>query len=106
MFIASQDIKVMNNVQPTLTPPSRAKELMMPADKVILQYRDKLDEFEARGWKLDLDAIKAARAKGDVIFAIPCPARRETNAWVLDEAPRLPEKSTSAHATLQAAGGG
>jgi hypothetical protein len=27
---------------------------MMPADKVILQYRDKLDEFEARGWRLDM----------------------------------------------------
>jgi hypothetical protein len=106
MFIASQDIKVMNEVQPTLTPPSRAKELMMPADKVILQYRDKLDEFEARGWKLDPESIKASRAKADVAFAIPCPARRETNAWVLDEAPRLPAKSASSQATLQAAGGG
>jgi hypothetical protein len=79
---------------------------MMPADKVILQYRDKLDEFEARGWKLDLDTIKAARAKGDVVFAIPGPARRQTNAWVLDEAPRLPARSATAQATLQAAGGG
>jgi hypothetical protein len=41
--------------EPRLTPPSRSKELMMPADRVILQYRDKLDEFEARGWKLDMD---------------------------------------------------
>jgi hypothetical protein len=104
VFIASQDIKVMNEVYPRLTPPSRAKELMMPADKVILQYRDKLDEWEARGWKLDLDAIKAARAKGDVIFAIPCPARRETNAWVLDEAPRIPAKEPAKQVTLQAAG--
>jgi hypothetical protein len=96
----------MNNVKPTLTPPSRAKELMMPADKVILQYRDKLDEFEARGWKLDLAAVKAAREQGDVIFAIPSPARRDTNTWVLDEAPRLPAKTATTQATLQAAGGG
>ena len=84
-LLAAQDIKVMNEVQPRLTPPSRAKELMMPADKCILQYRDKLDEFEAKGWKLDMAAIHAARARGDTIFAIPCPARRETNAWVLDD---------------------
>jgi hypothetical protein len=104
MFIASQDIKVMNEVTPRLTPPTRAKELMMPADKVILQYRDKLDEFEGRGWRIDMDAIRAARAKGDVVFAIPCPARRETNAWVLDEVPRVEPRQPPAQATLQAAG--
>jgi hypothetical protein len=74
----------------------------MPADKVILQYRDKLAEFAARGWRLDMAALRAAKAKGDVIYAIPCPARRETNAWVLDEVPR----ATSATApTLQTVGG-
>ncbi len=104
VFIASQDIKVMNNVLPRQTPPSRAKELMMPADKCLLQYRDKLDEFEARGWRLDMAAIKAAQAKGDTIFAIPCPARRETNAWVLDEAPRVTPEPSEKQVTLQAAG--
>jgi phenylpropionate dioxygenase-like ring-hydroxylating dioxygenase large terminal subunit len=104
MFIASQDIRVMNEVRPRLTPPTRSKELMMPADKCILQYRDKLDEFEAKGWRLDMEAIKAAQAKGDVLFAIPSPARRETNLWVLDEAPRVKPSNTSMSATLQAAG--
>lgn len=104
MFIASQDIKVMNEVKPALTPPSRAKELMMPADKVILQYRDKLDEFEARGWRIDMAALRAAKDRGDVIYAIPCPARRETNAWVLDEVPRV--APSPAAPTLQAVGGG
>jgi len=86
-----------------LTPPSRAKELMMPADKCILQYRDKLDEFEARGWRLDMDGIRKAKEKGDVIFAIPCPARRETNAWVLDEAPRVTPQPSEKQVSLQAA---
>jgi phenylpropionate dioxygenase-like ring-hydroxylating dioxygenase large terminal subunit len=104
MFIASQDIKVMNEVKPALTPPSRSKELMMPADKVILQYRDKLDEFEARGWRLDMAALRAAGARGDVIYAIPCPARRETRTWVLDEVPRV--APSPAAPTLQAVGGG
>jgi phenylpropionate dioxygenase-like ring-hydroxylating dioxygenase large terminal subunit len=99
----AQDIKVMNEVQPALTPPSRSKELMMPADKVILQYRDKLDEFAARGWRLDMAALRAAKTKGDVIFAIPCPARRETNAWVLDEVPRVAASGTAP--TLQTVGG-
>jgi hypothetical protein len=99
----AQDIKVMNEVQPALTPRSRSKELMMPADKVILQYRDKLAEFEARGWRLDMTALRAAKANGDVIFAIPCPARRETHAWVLDEVPRVAAAGTAP--TLQTVGG-
>ncbi|MCP5359508.1 MAG: Rieske 2Fe-2S domain-containing protein [Sinobacteraceae bacterium] len=103
-YIASQDIRVMNTVQPRLTPPSRTKELMMPADRCILQYRDKLDEFRRQGWKLDLPAIQAARARGDTIFAIPCPARRVTRAWVLDEAPRLAPASSETSAVLQVAG--
>ncbi|MEZ5486571.1 MAG: aromatic ring-hydroxylating dioxygenase subunit alpha [Steroidobacteraceae bacterium] len=103
-YIASQDIRVMNTVQPRLTPPSRTKELMMPADKCILQYRDKLDEFRRQGWKLDMPAVQAARARGDMIFAIPCPARRETRAWVLDEAPRLAPASSEKSAVLQVAG--
>jgi phenylpropionate dioxygenase-like ring-hydroxylating dioxygenase large terminal subunit len=104
MFVASQDIRVMNEVRPRLTPPTRSKELMMPADKCILQYRDKLDEFEAKGWRLDMEAIKAAQARGDVVYAIPSPARRETNLWVLDEAPRVKPSGTSVTASLQAAG--
>jgi len=55
---------------------------------------------------LDLAAVKAAREQGDVVYAIPSPGRRDSNAWVLDEAPRLPAKSPTAQATLQAAGGG
>jgi hypothetical protein len=106
MFIASQDIKVMNNVKPTLTPPSRAKELMMPADKVILQYRDKLDEFEARGWRIDMAALRAARERGDVIYAIPSPARRHTNTWVLDEVPRVAPSPSSPALSLQVAEAG
>ena len=104
MFIAGQDIVVMNRVKPRLTPPSRTKELMMPADKVILQYRDKLDEFEARGWRIDMDAVTADHEKGDVIYAIPCPARRETNAWVLDEVPRVKPRPADTSTTRQAAG--
>ena len=65
---------------------------------------DKLDEFEARGWRLDMAAIRAAQASGDTIFAIPCPARREINTWVLDEAPRVAPQAAERQATLQAAG--
>jgi hypothetical protein len=75
----------MNELRPRLTPPSRSKELMMPADRVILQYRDKLDEFEARGWRLDMEGrVKATQARGDVTTRFPArrAARRMPGCWM------------------------
>jgi phenylpropionate dioxygenase-like ring-hydroxylating dioxygenase large terminal subunit len=103
MFIARQDIKVVKHLKPVLTPPTTAKELLMPADKVIVQYRDKLQEFENRGWRIDMEAVKAAYAKNDVIFAIPSPGRRESKAWVLDPVP-LVKPTDPAQVTMRAAG--
>ena len=85
--IAQQDVDVVKRLTPVLTPPSRAKELLMPHDSVILQYRAMLARFAANGWKLDLQAIAAARTRGDVVFAVPSPARRLSKGWVLDAVP-------------------
>ncbi len=98
MFIAGQDIVVVNKLKPILTPSSRTKELLMPHDKVILQYRDMLDSFEHRGWRIDLDAVNAAHAKGDIIHAIPSPSRRTDKGWVLDPVPLVPPQKTLAQA--------
>jgi hypothetical protein len=98
MFIAKQDIVVVNKLQPVMTPPSRTKELLMPHDKVVLQYRDKLDEFETNGWKIDLAAVNAARARGDVVYASPSPARRTDKGWVLDPVPLMPAPRSMAQA--------
>ncbi|HKZ74530.1 MAG TPA: aromatic ring-hydroxylating dioxygenase subunit alpha, partial [Steroidobacteraceae bacterium] len=62
--IAGQDIKVVQRLRPVLTPPSTAKELLMPHDKVIVQYREKLREFEQRGWRIDAAALRQARDRG------------------------------------------
>lgn len=98
MVVASQDIVVVNRLRPVLTPNSRTKELLMPHDKGVLQYRDKLGEFEGRGWKIDLDQVNAARAKGDVVYAIPSPARRQDKGWVLDPVPLVAPKQQMAQA--------
>ena len=98
MVVASQDIVVVNRLRPVLTPNSRAKELLMPHDKAVLQYRDKLDDFEGRGWKIDLDRVNATLAKGDVVYAIPSPARRADKGWVLDPVPLVEPKQRMAQA--------
>ena len=77
-----------------MTPPSTTKELLMPHDRVVIQYRGKLKEWEQKGWRLDYQQLNEIKAQADVITAIPCPGRRQAKGWVLDPAPvydALPE---------------
>jgi hypothetical protein len=85
--VAEQDRVVIERLQPVCTPPSRARELMMPADRIIGLYRDRLKQWEQNGWLIDVAAVKAARERGDTAYAIPSPRRRDSKAWVLEATP-------------------
>jgi phenylpropionate dioxygenase-like ring-hydroxylating dioxygenase large terminal subunit len=99
--IAEQDRVVMEKLRPVVTPPSRTKELLMPADRVIGLYRDKLDEWDRAGYRIDTEALNRAHARGDTMFAIPSPGRRETRNWVLDPVPLIPPSAPES-ATVRA----
>ena len=47
-YVAKQDIVIVEKLHPVVTPDTNTKELMTPADKVILMYREKLKEWESR----------------------------------------------------------
>ena len=84
-YVAEQDVVIVENLHPMITPDTNTKEFMLPADKCILLYRESLKEWEQNGWKIDSDAVAATGAK--VAYAIPSPARREQKGWVLDVIP-------------------
>ena len=84
-YVAQQDIGIVENLHPIVTPETNTKEFMTPADKVIVMYRDKLKKWEARGWRIDFDTV-TSNSRG-VAYAIPGPARREQKGWVLDPVP-------------------
>ncbi len=85
--VVSQDITVLTDIHPKLTPPTNTKEFMLPADQPILRYREKLAEFESWGWRIDSDAMVG---QGDgIAYAIPSPARRQRKGWVLDPVPLI-----------------
>jgi len=86
--IAKQDIDIMMEVYPIMTPISNTKEVLMPADKAVVAYRDWLNKFDDAGWRIDVDAFHARNGK-DTAFAIPSPARRESKNWVLEEIPLI-----------------
>jgi phenylpropionate dioxygenase-like ring-hydroxylating dioxygenase large terminal subunit len=97
-YVADQDKVVIEDLRPVLTPDTNTKEFMLPADKCILLYRESLKEWEANGWRIDQEAVDAA--KNRVSYAIPSPARHKQKGWVMDAIPLHP---ASKQADLKAA---
>jgi hypothetical protein len=88
--IAQQDIDLLLDVYPTRTPVSNTKEVLMPADKAIAAYREWLAKFDTMGWRVDWEELQRRNnSTMDTAFAIPCPDRRTSGNWVLEEVPLL-----------------
>ncbi len=97
MRIAKEDIDIIEGLEPVRTPKSTAKEVLTKADAPIYRYRDFLKMWDDRGWRIDWKELQSQR--GDVAFAIPCPARRTEKNWVLDPVPLV--KSVDAKPKLK-----
>jgi phenylpropionate dioxygenase-like ring-hydroxylating dioxygenase large terminal subunit len=85
LVIARQDIEVLTPLEPVVTPKDMTHEVMMPADRTVVRYRQLLKEWEAKGWRIDTDKVAATRAS--TAYAIPSPGRRLHKGWVLDAVP-------------------
>ncbi|MCC5794140.1 MAG: aromatic ring-hydroxylating dioxygenase subunit alpha [Chromatiales bacterium] len=91
-IIAQQDIEVLNDVWPPRTPTSNTKEVLMPADKAVVAYREWLSRFDEKGWRIDWDEFTRRNGK-ETAFAIPSPARRESGNWVVEPMPLLKSRA-------------
>ncbi len=100
-YVAFQDRDVLMTLNPRLTPRVNTRELFTPSDYPIGRYRERLKDWEARGWRIDCDQVR--RAGRDTAFAIPSPARRRQKGWVIDPAPLLPATPAQAVEADQAA---
>lgn len=99
-YVANQDVKIIENLHPVLTPDRNNKEFLVPSDKCILLYREAQREWDKRGWRIDMEEVN--RNRGKVAYAIPSPARREQKGWVLDPVPVINPAATAA--SLKATG--
>jgi phenylpropionate dioxygenase-like ring-hydroxylating dioxygenase large terminal subunit len=94
LYIAEQDRYVLEPMHPMLTPRNNVHEFLLPADKAIGRYREFCQEWENRGWRID---VKKMREDEDrIAYAIPSPARRQAKGWVLPAIPLFPGKGTEA----------
>jgi phenylpropionate dioxygenase-like ring-hydroxylating dioxygenase large terminal subunit len=91
MKIAGEDIEIIEALDPIRTPHCTTKEFLTPADKPIVRFREFLQEWEDKGWRIDQSEFRAKR--GDVAYAIPSPDRREHKNWVLDSIPLMPARN-------------
>lgn len=88
LYVAAQDQKVLEEIEPVGTPSTNTHEVFMPADVPIARYRDFCKSWEARGWRIDEE--KAATHRSHKIFAIPSPERRTSKNFVIDPVPLRP----------------
>jgi phenylpropionate dioxygenase-like ring-hydroxylating dioxygenase large terminal subunit len=100
-YVAAQDQVIIESLHPIHTPETNNKEYMTPSDQVIVMYRDKLTEWDRKGWRIDFDTLQ--QTSRNVAYAIPGPTRREQKGWVLDEVP-LMEPANRPNENLKATG--
>jgi phenylpropionate dioxygenase-like ring-hydroxylating dioxygenase large terminal subunit len=86
-----EDRVVIEKLDPPLPLSASAGELIVPADDLIMSYRQRLHEWELHGWLLDVPKLRATREH--IAYAIPSPARREhPEGWVVAAAPTIPHR--------------
>jgi phenylpropionate dioxygenase-like ring-hydroxylating dioxygenase large terminal subunit len=94
--VVLEDQVVLEPLRPVLTPQTTTRELLMPSDKPVVAYRERIKELEARGWRIDVDRVNRERDR--VAYAIPSPARRESRNWVMDPVPLVPARAADSKA--------
>ncbi len=100
-YVAFQDRDVLQILHPTIAPQASTRDLLTPSDHAVGRYRQWLAQWQARGWRIDLDEV--SRVGKHTAFAIPSPARRRKKGWVIDPIPLLPGTRAQTAATDQAA---
>ena len=88
MKVAHEDRIIIEHLFPARTPDTLTKELMTPGDAAVVKFREHLKRWNGKGWRIDMKTMQDN--EGDVAYAIPSPARRESGNWVLETVPLLP----------------
>ena len=83
-----EDQIVVEKLDPAIPSREAIGEFIVPADDILMLYRQRLKEYEERGWRMDLDELQ--RNKGRVAYAIPSPRRgEESGGWAITPVPLL-----------------
>jgi phenylpropionate dioxygenase-like ring-hydroxylating dioxygenase large terminal subunit len=84
--IINEDKVVIEKIEPVAPPRSTTADFSVKADAVQLVYRRYLQQWEARGWRIDTEAL-GRENPATSLRLIPSPGRRESRNWVFDTVP-------------------
>jgi len=85
--VAFQDRDVLMGLHPVITPDETKNEFFVTMDKPIKRYRELLDKWEKKGWRINSELVN--RNKLSHAYAIPSPERRKNKGWVIDSIPLI-----------------
>lgn len=98
-FVAAQDRAVLEDLAPIRSPRSNTHELFQHYDVAVGRYRKFLKEWEARGWRIDVDKLNETRMR--VAYAVPSPQRRQNKGWVIDAVPLMAGEGAAPRAAAE-----
>ena len=87
MEIAQEDIDLLVKLNPVRTPETTTKELLIATDAPVIEFRNFLKAWQAKGWRLNQELL--IQQRGNTATAIASPNRCNNRNWVLDTAPLL-----------------
>jgi phenylpropionate dioxygenase-like ring-hydroxylating dioxygenase large terminal subunit len=83
-----EDRIVVEKLEPAIPSKETIGEFIVPADDVLMVYRQRLQAYQASGWRMDLAEMERNRYR--MAYAIPSPARREDpKDWAVTPVPLL-----------------
>jgi len=83
-----EDRIVVEKLDPPIPSGGEIGEFIVPADDVLMHYRNARRQWEANGWHIDTEKMKATR--DHIAYAIPSPARRlRPDGWAVTPVPPL-----------------
>ena len=101
--IASQDVAILESLEPGLSPESLQEVLFVEPDTILGHLHAARQKWQDRGWRIDFEKIRQYRT-GRKQFAIPSPGRRMSGQWVYDTVPLIPPKPESVASSANASG--
>jgi phenylpropionate dioxygenase-like ring-hydroxylating dioxygenase large terminal subunit len=83
-----EDRVVIEKLDPAIPSKDAIGEFIVPADDIIMHYRNRISEWQRRGWRMDVEQLH--RNRGRVAYSIPSPARREHGGdWAVTPVPLM-----------------
>jgi phenylpropionate dioxygenase-like ring-hydroxylating dioxygenase large terminal subunit len=83
--VYEQDASIVEYLTPEFVPSGMADELSVVSDRLPVRFRTVVKELAQKGW--EIDSRRLAEPYDGPARVIPCPARRDTQAWVFEPVP-------------------